>query len=60
MESVMRDNGDPFTDPGMWVVLITLALLAILSFGAVAAVYYGDEVAVPSWNEHSVPPPRTL
>jgi hypothetical protein len=56
----MPNEGDPFTDPGMWVVLITVVLLAIFSLSAVAAVYYGDEVAVPSWNEHAVPPVKTI
>jgi hypothetical protein len=48
-------NADPFHDRGMWVVLLAFALLAIASLGALVAAYYGDSVAVPSWNEYSVP-----
>ena len=58
MRTSTQERGDPFTDPGMWLVLLALALLVILAVGEVVAVYYGAEVARPSWNEHSMPQPR--
>lgn len=58
MASWADDTGDPFTDRGIRLVLIALVLLALVSFAATALIYYGDSFAVPSWNEHSVPPPK--
>jgi hypothetical protein len=58
MKTSTHERGDPFTDPGMWLVLFALALLVLLAAGEIAAVIYGDEVARPSWNEHSMPLPR--
>jgi hypothetical protein len=43
----------------MWLVMIAFLLLALWSVAGTAAIYYGDSFAVPSWNEHSVPPPET-
>jgi hypothetical protein len=44
-------------------VLFVVALLALLyvvgNIAAFAAIYWGDDYAVPSWNENSVPPPKT-
>jgi hypothetical protein len=57
MTSYADDSGDPFTDRGMWLVMIAFLLLILLSLGGTAAIYYGDSFAVPSWNERSVPPP---
>ena len=58
MRTSIQERGDPFTDPGMWLILLALALLVLLVVGEIVAVYYGDEVARPSWNEHSMPQPR--
>jgi hypothetical protein len=39
--------------------LLVLAVLFVLSqLVGLAAIYVGDQYASPSWNEHSVPPPR--
>ena len=39
--------------------LLILAVLFVLSqLVGLAAIYVGDEYASPSWNEHSVPPPK--
>ena len=53
------NSGDPFSDPLMRIVMIALLLLVIVGVFATAAIYYGDDVAVPSWNEHAVPAPET-
>jgi hypothetical protein len=58
MTSSADDIGDPFTNRGMQLVMIAFVLLILWSIGGMAAIYYGDSFAVPSWNEHSVPPPR--
>ena len=40
--------------------LLILAVLFVLSqLAGLAAIYVGDEFTSPSWNEHSVPLPRT-
>jgi hypothetical protein len=39
--------------------LLILAVLFVLSqLAGLAAIYVGAEYTTPSWNEHSVPPPR--
>ena len=39
--------------------LLFLAVLFVLSeLVGLAAIYVGDEYSSPSWNEHSVPPPK--
>ena len=39
--------------------LLILAVLFVLSqLAGLAAIYVGDEYTAPSWNEHSVPPPK--
>jgi hypothetical protein len=39
--------------------LLILALLFVLSqLAGLAAIYVGAEYTTPSWNEHSVPPPK--
>jgi hypothetical protein len=39
--------------------LLILAVLFVLSqLVGLAAIYVGDEYSSPSWNEHSVPPPK--
>ena len=39
--------------------LLILAVLFVLSqLAGLAAIYMGDEYTAPSWNEHSVPPPK--
>ena len=52
------DTGDPFTDRAVRLVVAALILLALLTLGGTALIYYGASVAVPSWNERSVPGPK--
>jgi hypothetical protein len=58
METCADDSGDPFTDRAVHVVVTALVLLALLSLGGTALIYYGDSFAIPSWNERSVPAPK--
>lgn len=53
------ETGDLFNSQFIWLVLILLVLLTIGTVVAIGAIYYGDEIAVPSWNERSMPLPRT-
>jgi len=53
----MDNVGDPFDNGGMWLVFAMLALLGLLTFVGLGAIYYGDSVASPSWGERSTPPP---
>jgi hypothetical protein len=52
--------GDPFHDGMMGVVALLMALFLLGSVLGFAAIYYGDDVARPSWNERTarvvVPP----
>jgi hypothetical protein len=50
--------GDPFDDVMMGVVALMLALLLLVSAIGFAVVYYGDEVAKPSWNARTEPLPQ--
>jgi hypothetical protein len=49
-------DADVFHDPGIWIVMVLMALLMMEFLVGLAAIYYGDSIAVPSWNERSVPP----
>jgi hypothetical protein len=48
-------DADVFHDLGIWIVMVLMALLMMASLVGLAAIYYGDSIAVPSWNERSVP-----
>jgi hypothetical protein len=50
-------NDDVFHDVGMGIVVALLALVMLITLLGIGLVYYGDSIAVPSWNERSVPPP---
>jgi hypothetical protein len=50
-------DDDVFHDPGMWIVVLLLAIFMLISIIGVGVIYYGDSYAVPSWNERSVPSP---
>jgi hypothetical protein len=41
------------------LVLILAVLFVLSQVAGLAAIYWGDEYVRPSWNEHSVPAPRT-
>jgi hypothetical protein len=43
---------------GVEFLLILALLFALSQLVGLAAIYVGDEYSSPSWNEHSVPPPK--
>jgi hypothetical protein len=54
-----EQDADVFHDLGIWIVMVLIAMLMMASLLGLAAIYYGDSMAVPSWNERSVPPGTT-
>jgi len=56
--AVIKTEDNTYFRQGVEFLLI-LALLFVLSqLVALGAIYIGDEYSSPSWNEHSVPPPK--
>ena len=56
--AIIRTEDNTYFRQGVEFLLI-LALLFVLSqLVALGAIYIGDEYSSPSWNEHSVPPPK--
>jgi len=56
--AVIKTEDNTYVRQGVEFLLI-LALLFVLSqLVALGAIYIGDEYSSPSWNEHSVPPPK--
>jgi len=53
------ESGEVFDSQLIWAVIALLALLTAATVVAIGAIYYGDDVHVPAWNEHSVPPVKT-
>jgi hypothetical protein len=45
--------GDPFHDVLMGVVALLMALFLLGSVIGFAVIYYGDDVARPSWNNRT-------
>jgi hypothetical protein len=41
------------------MLLILVVLFVLSQMAGLAAIYWADEYAVPAWDEHSVPAPRT-
>ena len=41
------------------MLLILVVLFVLSQMAGLAAIYWGDEYAVPAWDERSVPAPRT-
>ena len=50
-------NDDVFHDVGMGIVVLLLTIVMLISILGVGVIYYGDSVAVPAWDEKSVPAP---
>jgi len=50
-------NDDVFHDVGMGIVVLLLSIVMLISILGVGVIYYGDSVAVPAWDEKSVPAP---
>ena len=56
--AIIKTEDNTYVRQGVEFLLI-LALLFVLSqLVALGAIYIGDEYSSPSWNEHSVPPPK--
>jgi hypothetical protein len=53
------EKGEVFDSQLIWAVIALLVLLTAATVIAIGAIYYGDDVHVPAWNEHSVPPAKT-
>jgi hypothetical protein len=53
----LRESGDVFNSQAIWLLIVLLALTAIVTVVSFGVIYYGDDVAVPSWSERSVPRP---
>ena len=51
--------GDPFHDVLMGVVALLMALLLLGSAIGFAAIWYGDDVVRPSWNDRASSLPRS-
>ena len=58
-DATLEQDADVFHDLGIWIVMVLMAVLVMASLVGLAAIYYGDSIAVPSWNERSVPPVMT-
>ncbi|HKE88405.1 MAG TPA: hypothetical protein VKB50_31830 [Vicinamibacterales bacterium] len=52
-----EEGGDVFNSQAIWLLIVLLALTAIVTVVSFGVIYYGDDVAVPSWSERSVPRP---
>lgn len=52
-----KEHGDVFNSQAIWLLIVLLALTAIVTLVSFGIIYYGDDVAVPSWDERSVPAP---
>ena len=55
--TLREERGDLFNSQAIWLLIVLLAITAILTVVSFGFIYYGDDVAVPSWNERSVPRP---
>jgi hypothetical protein len=55
-ETVTQDNS--YLRQGVEFLLILAVLFVLSQLVGLAAIYVGDEYVAPSWNEHSVPPPK--
>jgi len=54
-DAVGRETGDLFDSAAVWLVIVLLVLTLIASIAGLMLIYYGDSVAVPAWDERSVP-----
>ena len=54
--TVTEDTG--YVRRGVEFLLILAVLFILSQLAGLAAIYVGDEYVTPSWDEHSVPPPR--
>jgi hypothetical protein len=43
---------------GVEFLLILLVLFVLSQLAGLTAIYIGAQYKTPSWNEHSVPPPK--
>ena len=54
--AITEDN--TYLRQGVEFLLILAVLFVLSQLVGLAAIYIGDEFTTPSWNEHSVPPPK--
>ena len=54
-----HESGDLFDSAAVWLVIALLVVTLLASIAGVLLIYYGDSVAMPSWNERSVPAATT-
>jgi hypothetical protein len=58
-DAARRETGDLFDSTAVWLVIALLVLTMIGSIAGLMLIYYGDSVAVPAWDERSVPAATT-
>jgi hypothetical protein len=56
MVTTTEENG--YVRRGVEFLLILAVLFVLSQLIALTAIYVGTQYTTPSWNEHSVPPPK--
>ena len=52
-----QENGDLFDSLAVWLVIVLMVITLIGTVAGLALIYYGDSVAMPPWDQRSVPAP---
>jgi hypothetical protein len=52
-----EENGDLFDSLAVWLVIALMVVTVIGTVAGLTLIYYGDSVAVPPWDQRSVPAP---
>ena len=55
--AVAEENGDLFDSLALWLVIALMVVTVIGTLAGLTLIYYGDSVAVPPWDQRSVPAP---
>jgi hypothetical protein len=56
--AAIRTEDNTYFHQGVEFLLILALLFALSQLVGLGAIYIGAEYSHPSWNEHSVPPPK--
>jgi hypothetical protein len=56
--AVGQENGDLFDSLAVWLVIALMVVTLIGTVAGLTLVYYGGSVAVPPWDQRSVPAPK--
>ena len=56
--AVVTDDRNDYVRHGVEFLLLLALLFTLSQVAGLAAIYWGAEYVTPSWNEHSVPPPK--